>query len=88
MLPRPYGKNAGYIKKILRHRYDPDDLEYNPSKQYGKSKEATVAEKINNDWYMPTFEVQRPGGMYIVDTEPNNTMVLAMTRAGKGIDQF
>ena len=37
---------------------------------------------------MPTFEVQRPGGMYIVDTEPNNTMVLAMTRAGKGIDQF
>lgn len=88
LLPRPYGKNAGYIKKILRHRYDPDDLEYNPSKQYGKSKEATVAEKINNDWYMPIFEVQRPGGMYIVDTEPNNTMVLAMTRAGKGIDQF
>lgn len=84
MVPRPYGKNAGYIKQVLRHRYDPDKLNYNPSGKYGKSKEKTVAEKINNDWYMPTFEVQRPAGMYVVDTEPNNTMVLAMTRAGKG----
>lgn len=79
-IPRPYGKNAKYIKQVLRHRYDADKLLYNPSQKYGKSKEKTVAEKINKDWYMPEYEVQRPAGMYVVDTEPNNTMVLAMTR--------
>lgn len=83
-IPRPYGKNANYIKNVLRSRYSPDDLLYNPSKKFGKSKEYTVAEKINNDWYMPEFEVKRPAGCYVVDTEPNNTMVCAMTRAGKG----
>lgn len=85
-IPRPYGKNAVYIKRVLRHRYDADKLLYNPSHKYGKSKEKTVADKINKDWYMPEYEVQRPAGMYVVDTEPNNTMVLAMTRAGKGLN--
>ena len=33
---------------------------------------------------MPDYEVQRPGGVYIVDSSPSNTMVLAMTRSGKG----
>lgn len=84
LLPRPVGENARYIQTVLRRRYDPDKLLYNPHEMYGKAKEHTVAERINNDWYMPTYEVQRPAGMYIVDTEPNNTMVSAMTRAGKG----
>ena len=33
---------------------------------------------------LPIYEPQRPGGAYIVDTAPVNTMVLAITRAGKG----
>lgn len=33
---------------------------------------------------MPYYEPQRPAGAYIVDTAPVNTMVLAITRAGKG----
>lgn len=45
---------------------------------------ATVADLINGDWEFPIYEPQRPGGVYIVDTAPVNTMVLAITRAGKG----
>ena len=44
----------------------------------------TVADLINLDWEFPLYEPQRPGGAYIVDTAPVNTMVLAITRAGKG----
>ncbi len=44
----------------------------------------TVADLINNDWTLPEYEPQRPAGAYIVDCSPVNTMVLAMTRAGKG----
>lgn len=44
----------------------------------------TVGEFINADWEIPEYEVQRPAGAYLVDTAPANTMVLAITRAGKG----
>lgn len=44
----------------------------------------TVADLITADWELPDYEVQRPAGAYLVDTAPVNTMVLAMTRAGKG----
>lgn len=76
----PEGKN-------FRHYYDPTQIPYNPggkirSKQGGAHD--TVADLINNDWEFPVYEVQRPGGIYMVDTEPVNTMVLAITRAGKG----
>ena len=74
-IPRPMGKNAGYIKRVLRRRYSPDKLLYNPMKKFGKPDIKTVAERINQDWYMPNYEVQRPAGAYVVDTEPNNTMV-------------
>lgn len=83
-IPRPQGKNADFIKNTLRKHYDPDKLLFNPEHNYGKPNYNTVADWINHDWYMPDYESQRPGGMYIVDTDHNNTMVLAMTRAGKG----
>lgn len=68
----------------IRKYFDTRELLYNPKKALGKSAENTVAEHINKHWYFPNYELQRPAGAYIVDTEPNNTMVLAMTRAGKG----
>src|SRR5699024_5568103 len=43
-----------------------------------------VKDVIVDDWEFPIWEKQRPGGMYIVDSAPVNTMVLAITRAGKG----
>lgn len=44
----------------------------------------TVADLINKDWTLPAYETQRPAGVYWMDVAPVNTMVLAITRAGKG----
>ena len=80
-----------------RRFFNPNEIEYNVDnknrdKLQGKitkgkkevSKYNTVADVINYDWELPEYEPQRPGGMYIVDTAPVNTKVLAITRAGKG----
>lgn len=72
--------------KNLRKKYDTSTIPYNGDgsdrDKLGKFK--TVADLINSDWTLPEYEVQRPGGAYIVDTAPVNTMVLAITRGGKG----
>lgn len=72
--------------KIIRKFYDPTKIPYNPKnanrdKQQGYN---TVADLINGDWILPEYETQRPAGAYVVDVDPVNTMVLAITRAGKG----
>ncbi|MEU6263726.1 type IV secretory system conjugative DNA transfer family protein [Saccharopolyspora shandongensis] len=72
--------------KDLRKKYDTTLIPYNPG---GKNRDKlgqykTVTELINDDWEFPEYEAQRPAGAYIVDTAPVNTMVLAITRAGKG----
>lgn len=72
--------------KEVRKRYDTTKIPYNPD---GSNREKlgqfdTVADLINSDWEFPLYEPQRPAGAYIVDTAPVNTMVLAITRAGKG----
>lgn len=72
--------------KNLRRRFNASKVEYDPEgkdrEKLGKYK--TVADMINDHWIFPEYEVQRPAGAYIVDTAPVNTMVLAITRAGKG----
>ena len=70
----------------FRKRYDATLIPYNPdgSNRDKLGKYETVADLINDDWELPIYEPQRPGGAYIVDTAPVNTMVLAITRAGKG----
>ena len=72
--------------KSIRKYYDATAIPYNPdNKDRDKLKGYnTVADLINNDWELPSYEPQRPAGAYIVDTAPVNTMVLAITRAGKG----
>lgn len=77
---------SGALKEV-RKIYDANKIPYNPdgkdrTKQCGTHK--TVADAINNTWEYPLYEPQRPAGAYMVDTEPVNTMVLAITRAGKG----
>lgn len=76
--------------KTLRQKYDTTRIPYNPD---GKNRDKlgfesdtykTVADLIKEDWEFPAYEVQRPAGAYVVDTAPVNTMVLAITRAGKG----
>lgn len=80
----PKGKNAN--KLPYRRYFDTPGIKYNPGNaNLDKLKGYnTVAELINGDWTFPIYEPQRPGGVYIVDTAPVNTMVLAITRAGKG----
>ena len=73
-------------QKGLRKFYNTSLIPYNPgNKDRDKLKGyETVADLINGDWEFPSYEPQRPGGAYLVDTAPVNTMVLAITRAGKG----
>ncbi|MCI4659595.1 type IV secretory system conjugative DNA transfer family protein [Cryobacterium zhongshanensis] len=72
--------------KTLRKTYDTTLIPYNGdgSDRDKLGKHKTVADLINSDWTLPEYEVQRPGGAYLVDTAPVNTMVLAITRGGKG----
>ena len=65
---------------VLNKKYDPNQIPYNPD---GKDRDKlgkfdTVADLINEDWDFPYYEPQRPGGAYVVDTAPVNTMVLAI----------
>ena len=63
--------------KNLREFYDARQIPYNPD---GKNRDklgkfATVADLINADWQLPWYEPQRPGGAYLVDTAPVNTII-------------
>lgn len=63
--------------KVFRKFYNTTLIPYNPDgsdrDKLGKFK--TVADLINADWQLPWYEPQRPGGAYLVDTAPVNTMV-------------
>lgn len=77
-------------EKDIRKPLDVRKIDYNRVDDSGARKDRdklpydTVADLINKDWEFPEYEVQRPAGAYLVDTAPVNTMVLAITRAGKG----
>lgn len=64
--------------------YDTRHIPYNPGNrdrdklQDKKNPINTVSDLINRDWQLPYYEPQRPGGAYLVDTAPVNTMVLAI----------
>lgn len=64
-------------QKEMRKFYNTTMIPYNPdgSNRDKLGKFATVADLINHDWELPWYEPQRPGGAYLVDTAPVNTMV-------------
>ena len=68
-------------EKSIRKYYDATKIPYNPdgSNRDKLGKYDTWADLINDDWEFPLYEPQRPAGVYIVDTAPVNTMVLAIT---------
>ena len=77
--------NASDVPDEFRSAFDVRKMPYNPgNKTYGKLPYDTAADLINATWEFPEYEVQRPVGAYLVDTEPVNTMIIASTRAGKG----
>lgn len=85
---------SGLPKDVkIRKKFEPTKIPYNPngtdreklgSTRDGSTVYATMADVINADWEFPEYETQRPGGVYIVDTAPVNTMLIAITRGGKG----
>lgn len=80
------GLPGGREGRSLRKRFNASAVRYRPEAgdrdKLGDHK--TVADLISADWHLPDYEPQRPAGAYLVDTAPVNTMVLAITRAGKG----
>lgn len=89
MFDRKFGDalfEASGLPKQLRKWFDPDKIAYNPDNANREKLRGydTVADLVNGDWELPLYEVQRPAGGYVVDQAPVNTMVLAITRAGKG----
>ena len=72
--------------KSMRRSYDATKIPYNKGNENRDKLKGydTVADLINGDWELPSYETQRPAGAYLVDTAPVNTLVLAITRAGKG----
>lgn len=77
---------ASQVIKPYQKYFDAPGIEYNPgNRNYEKLKGFnTVADLINKDWLFPAYEPQRPSGVYCVDTAPVNTLLLAITRGGKG----
>lgn len=78
----PSGRQGKKIRKV----YDATAIKYNPdgAKCEKIGKYNTIADMLNATCELPLFEPQRPAGVYVVDTAPVNTMVIAITRAGKG----
>lgn len=58
-----------------------DATKYDYDEKDGKIR--TLAEAINEDWFMPDFEILRPMGAYFVETNSVHTLVLSMTRGNK-----
>lgn len=90
MIDTAFGKDLYKASELFNEDlwkfYAAKKIPYNPG---GTNRDKlgsyeTVSDLIQADWHLPIYEPQRPAGAYIVDTAPVNTMVLAMTRAGKG----
>lgn len=91
MFDKSFGNALFDAAKILKDKrarvfYNPAKIPYNPENENRDKLKgaATVSDMINQYWHFPEYEPQRPAGAYLVDTAPVNTMILAITRAGKG----
>lgn len=71
-------KNVGMTDTRYLKLQSPNKLIY-----HGASKK-TLADFINEDWWMPDYETQKPSGAFLVDESAMNTMIVAMTRGNKG----
>ena len=82
--------DSAEVPKELRRKFNATDIDYNKgNRDREKVKNVdTLADLINTKWTFPSYELQRPGGAYIVDTSSVNTMYIGMTRAGKGQTQL
>lgn len=70
--------NVGMRDKKLQKLHSPKKLYVN------ERNKQTLAEYIDENWYVPDYETQTPSGAYLVDDSPINVMIVAMTRGNKG----
>lgn len=59
--------------------YNPDGRNRDKLGKYN-----TIRDMIKADWTLPSYEMARPAGAFLCDTAPLNTLLIAITRAGKG----
>lgn len=51
---------------------------------FGRKSYDTLADYINGEFYPLDTDTQRPAGVYFYDSRPVNTILIAITRGGKG----
>ena len=73
-------ESIGILNEENQIKIDPFKMNY--KKIDGKWQ--TVGDFINKDWYLPTYEKQRPAGIFFVETAPVNSVAIAITRGNKG----
>lgn len=52
---------------------------------FGRKAYDTLADYINGEFYPLPTDTQRPAGVYFYDSRPVNTILIAITRGGKGL---
>lgn len=55
---------------------------------FGRKEYDTLADYINGEFYPLETDTQRPAGVYFYDSRPVNTILIAITRGGKGKHMF
>lgn len=55
---------------------------------FGRKEYDTLADYINGEFYPLDTDTQRPAGVYFYDSRPVNTILIAITRGGKGERMF
>lgn len=73
-------ESIGIIDSSKQIKIDAFSTKYR--KKNGKWQ--TVGEFINEDWDLPPNELQRPAGVFFVETAPVNSTAIAITRGNKG----
>lgn len=84
------------VPREFRKFYDARDYDFNPIDkksgkrvgEYGRKEYDTLADVINNDFYVLDTETARPAGVYFYDRRPVNTILIAITRGGKGLEHL
>lgn len=73
-------ESVGIMDENQQYKFNPFKIKY--KKVNGVWK--TLGEFINEDWYIPQNEMQRPAGVFFVETAPVNSVAIAITRGNKG----
>lgn len=69
------------LRELSEKEVPIDARKYNYDEKDGRVR--TLADAINEDWFMPDYEILRPMGAYFIETNSVHTLVLSMTRGNK-----